>query len=63
MRLTALTMAKTFAIWPFRCKANLEPILRGRPDGMLVNPFEIRGIVPDLFRAACRARGLGLEEQ
>ena len=39
-------------------KANLERLLRGRPDGIFVNPFEIGAIGPDLFRAAC---SLGLE--
>jgi ATP-dependent DNA ligase len=39
-------------------KANLERLLRGRPDGIFVNPFEIGAIGPDLFRAACR---MGLE--
>lgn len=39
-------------------KANLERLLRGRPDGMFVAPFEIGEIGPDLFRAACR---MGLE--
>src|SRR5581483_5949632 len=39
-------------------KTNLERLLRGRPDGIFVNPFEIGTIGPDLFRAACR---MGLE--
>jgi len=39
-------------------KANLERLLRGRPDGIFVNSFEIGAIGPDLFRAAC---GMGLE--
>jgi bifunctional non-homologous end joining protein LigD len=39
-------------------KANLDRLLRGRPDGIFVNPFEQGEIVPDLFRAACR---MGLE--
>ena len=39
-------------------KANLERLLRGRPDGIFINPFEIGAIGPDLFRAAC---SLGLE--
>jgi ATP-dependent DNA ligase len=39
-------------------KANLEGLLRGRPDGIFVNPFEAGAIGPDLFRAAC---GMGLE--
>ena len=34
-------------------KTNLERLLRGRPDGIFVNPFEIGAIGPDLFRAAC----------
>jgi bifunctional non-homologous end joining protein LigD len=36
-------------------KANLDRLLRGRPDGIFINPFEIG---PDLFRAAC---AMGLE--
>jgi bifunctional non-homologous end joining protein LigD len=39
-------------------KANLERLLRGRPDGIFINPFEIGAIGPDLFRAAC---DMGLE--
>lgn len=39
-------------------KANLERLLRGRPDGIFINPFETGAIGPDLFRAACR---MGLE--
>src|SRR5581483_5724150 len=39
-------------------KANLERLLRGRPDGIFVNPFETNSAIgPDLFRAAC-ANGL-----
>ena len=39
-------------------KTNLERLLRGRSDGIFVNPFETREIGPDLFHAAC---GMGLE--
>ena len=39
-------------------KANLARLLRGRPDGIFVAPFEQGEIGPDLFRAACR---MGLE--
>jgi bifunctional non-homologous end joining protein LigD len=39
-------------------KANLDRLLRGRPDGIFINPFEIGAIRPDLFRAAC---DMGLE--
>jgi bifunctional non-homologous end joining protein LigD len=39
-------------------KTNLERLLRGRPDGIFVNPFESGAIGPDLFRAAC---DMGLE--
>jgi bifunctional non-homologous end joining protein LigD len=39
-------------------KANLERLLRGRPDGIFVNPFEMGAIGPDLFHAAC---SMGLE--
>ena len=34
-------------------KANLDRLLRGRPDGIFVNPFEKGAIGPDLFRTAC----------
>lgn len=34
-------------------KANLDRLLRGRPDGIFVNPFEAGEIGPDLFAAAC----------
>jgi bifunctional non-homologous end joining protein LigD len=33
-------------------KTNLERLLRGRSDGIVVNPFEQGAIRPDLFRAA-----------
>jgi bifunctional non-homologous end joining protein LigD len=39
-------------------KANLDRLLRGRPDGIFINPFEIGAVGPDLFRAACN---MGLE--
>jgi bifunctional non-homologous end joining protein LigD len=39
-------------------KASLARLLRGRPDGIFVAPFEQGEIGPDLFRAAC---GMGLE--
>jgi len=39
-------------------KTNLAPLLRGRPDGIFVAPFEQGEIGPDLFRAACN---MGLE--
>jgi hypothetical protein len=39
-------------------KTNLERLLRGRPDGIIINPFECGAIGPDLFRAAC---DMGLE--
>jgi bifunctional non-homologous end joining protein LigD len=39
-------------------KTNLERLLRGRPDGIFINPFESGAIGPDLFRAACN---MGLE--
>ena len=39
-------------------KTNLERLLRGRPDGIFVNPFESGAIGPDLFRAVCN---MGLE--
>jgi ATP-dependent DNA ligase len=39
-------------------KANLDRLLRGRPDGIFVNPFEQGAIGPGLFRAAC---DMGLE--
>jgi bifunctional non-homologous end joining protein LigD len=39
-------------------KANLERLLRGRSDGIFINPFEIGAVGPALFRAAC---DMGLE--
>jgi len=39
-------------------KTSLALLLRGRPDGIFVVPFEQGEIGPDLFRAACR---MGLE--
>src|SRR5206468_43522 len=39
-------------------KTNLARLLRGRPDGIFVAPFELGAIGPDLFGAACR---MGLE--
>ncbi|MET4421039.1 ATP-dependent DNA ligase [Bradyrhizobium japonicum] len=39
-------------------KTNLTRLLRGRPDGIFVAPFEGGRIGPDLFKAAC---GMGLE--
>jgi ATP-dependent DNA ligase len=39
-------------------KTNLARLLRGRPDGIFVAPFEQGEIGPDLFRAACN---MGLE--
>ena len=39
-------------------KTNLGRLLRGRPDGIFVNPFEQGAIGPDLFRATC---DMGLE--
>jgi hypothetical protein len=38
--------------------ANLERLLRGRPDGIFITPFETGAVGPDLFRAAC---DIGLE--
>jgi hypothetical protein len=43
-------------------KANLERLLRGRRDGIFVNPFKVGAVGPDLFRAACNmGLGFGLE--
>ena len=39
-------------------KTSLDRLLRGRSDGIFVNPFEQGAIGPDLFRAAC---DMGLE--
>ena len=39
-------------------KTNLAQLLRGRPDGIFVAPFEHGEIGPDLFRAASN---MGLE--
>jgi ATP-dependent DNA ligase len=35
-------------------KTNLARLLRGRPDGIFIAPFEVGEIGPELFRAACR---------
>jgi bifunctional non-homologous end joining protein LigD len=39
-------------------KTSLAKLLRGRPDGMFIAPFEHGEIGPELFRAACN---FGLE--
>jgi hypothetical protein len=39
-------------------KVHLDRLLRSRPDGIFINPFETGDIGPDLFRAAC---DMGLE--
>ena len=39
-------------------KANLARLLRGRPEGIFINPFEQGEIGPGLFRKACE---FGLE--
>jgi bifunctional non-homologous end joining protein LigD len=39
-------------------KTKLDRLLRGRPDGIFISPFEQGAIGPDLFRAAC---DMGLE--
>ena len=39
-------------------KTNLDRLLRGRPDGIFANPFDVGAIGPDLFHAAC---SMGLE--
>jgi bifunctional non-homologous end joining protein LigD len=39
-------------------KTNLAQLLRGRPDGIFIEPFEMGEIGPELFRAAC---DMGLE--
>jgi len=39
-------------------KANLARLLRGRPDGIFVAPFDTDAGGDDIFRAACR---MGLE--
>jgi ATP-dependent DNA ligase len=39
-------------------KTNLAQLLRGRPDGIFVAPYEQGEIGPDLFRAGCN---MGLE--
>ncbi len=39
-------------------KANLSRLLRGRPDGIFIAPFEQGAIGPELFRKACE---FGLE--
>lgn len=44
-------------------KTHLERLLRGRPDGIFVNPFEIGAIGPKLFQAACSMVLEGLVSQ
>jgi bifunctional non-homologous end joining protein LigD len=39
-------------------KVHLDRLLRSRPDGIFINPFETGSIGPDLYRAA---RDMGLE--
>ena len=39
-------------------KVHLDRLLRSRPDGIFINPFEMGAIGPDLYRAAC---DMGLE--
>ena len=39
-------------------KQRLDKLLRSRPDGIFISPFEIGAIGPDLFGASCR---MGLE--
>lgn len=41
-------------------KTNLARLLRGRPDGMFVAPFEGAELGPELFGAACRMGPEGL---
>jgi ATP-dependent DNA ligase len=41
-------------------KTNLARLLRGRPDGIFVAPFEAAEIGSDLFAAACRMGVEGL---
>jgi hypothetical protein len=45
------------------CKASLAKLLRGRPDGMFIAPFEQGAIGPHLFSGGLqfRARGPGVE--
>jgi hypothetical protein len=43
---------------PLSIKANLARLLRGRPEGIFLGPFEQGEIGPDLFRKACEF-GLG----
>jgi hypothetical protein len=44
----------------FMRKTNLAQLLRGRPDGIFVAPFELGEIGPALFDAACRMRLEGI---
>ena len=41
-------------------KVKLEGLLKGRPAGIFVNPFEVGAIGPDLFRAPCSLGLVGL---
>lgn len=58
MRSTCLRSVAKRALPLSMRKTNLERLLRGRPDGIFINPFETGAIGPDLFQAACR---IGLE--
>lgn len=46
-------------------KANLERLLRGRPNGIFLNPFKTGAIGPHLFRVRLPhgTGGLGFEAQ
>jgi ATP-dependent DNA ligase len=44
----------------FMRKTNLAQLLRGRPEGIFVAPFELGEIGPALFDAACRMRLEGI---
>lgn len=44
----------------FERKARLGKLLKGRPEGIFIAPFEAGEIGPDLFRAACDMRLEGI---
>ena len=54
----ALKVATICASCRCQCARPILPGLRGRPEGIFINPFEQGEIGPDLFRKACE---FGLE--
>ena len=55
---SSLKVATICASCRCQCARPILPGLRGRPEGIFINPFEQGEIGPDLFRKACE---FGLE--